>query len=92
MDGSEGEIGIGVLGLRGGYGLLMGQIVPDTKLVLPDQVRPVSRVVSGSALWVGVQVQALPYTSCRIDPDPICRGLGCVRVGFFFVSCLVQPI
>ena len=50
MDGSEGEIGIAVLGLRGEYGLLMGQIVPDTKLVLPDHFRPVSRVVSGSAL------------------------------------------
>ena len=77
MDGSEGEIGIGVLGLRGGeYGLLMCQIVPDTKLVLPDQVRPVSRVVSGSALWVGVQAQTLPYASCRVDPDPIGCGLG----------------
>ena len=76
MDGSEGEIGIGVLGLRGEYGLLMGQIVPDTKLVVPDRVRPVSRVASGSALWVGVQAQALPYASCRVDPDPIGRGLG----------------
>ena len=61
---SEEEIGIGDLGLSGEvwaihgpncsrHRLLMGQIVPDTKLVVPDRVRPVSRVVSSSALWVG---------------------------------------
>ena len=72
--------------------LLMGQIVLDTKLVMLDRVRPVSRVVSGSALWVGVQAQALPYASCRVDPDPIGRGLGWVKVGFFLLSCLVRPI
>ena len=72
--------------------LLMGQIVLDTKLVMLDRVRPVSRVGSGSTLWVEVQAQALLYASCQVDPDPIGRGLGWVRVGFFFVLCLVQPI
>ena len=76
----------------GKYGLLMGQIVPDTKLVVPDRVRPVSHVMSGSVLCVGVQAQTLPYASCRVDPDRIGLGLGWVRVGFFFVSCLVRPI
>ena len=69
----------------GKYGLLMGQIVLETKLVVPDRVGPISRVGSGLALWVGVQAQALPYASCRVDPDPIGRGLGWVRVGFFFL-------
>ena len=82
MDGSDGEIGIGVLGLVK-YGLLIGQIVPDTKLVVSGWVRPVSRVVSGLALWIGVQTQTLLYALCRVDPDPIGRGLDCVRIEFF---------
>ena len=69
----------------GKYGLLMGQIVLKTKLVMSNRVRSIGRVRSGSALWVGVQAQALPYASCRVDPDPIGRGLGWVRVEFF--SC-----
>ena len=44
----------------GKYGLLMSQIVSDTKLVVPDRVRPVSHVGSGSILWVEVQAQARP--------------------------------
>ena len=65
------------------YGLLMDQIVLGTKLVVSDRVRPISRVGSGSTLWVEIQTQALPYASCRIDPDPIGRRLDWVRVGFF---------
>ena len=74
----------------------MGQIVPDTKLVVPDRVRPVSRVVFGSALWVGVQAQARSYASCRVDTDLIGRGLDWVRVAFFRIvpstAYLTQPI
>ena len=57
------------------YGLLMDQIVLGTKLVVSDRVRPISRVGSGSTLWVEVQTQTLPYALCRIDPGPICHGL-----------------
>ena len=46
------------------------------KLVVSNRVRPIGRVGSGSALWVGVQAQTLPYASCRVDPDPIGCGLG----------------
>ena len=62
------------------------------KLVESDRVSPVSRVGSGSTLWVGVSTQTRPDLSGRVDPDPIGHGLGWVRVVFFFVSCLVQPI
>jgi len=54
----------------------MGQIVLGTKLVMSDRVKPISRVGSGSTLWVEVQAQALPYASCRVDTNPIGRGLG----------------
>jgi hypothetical protein len=57
-----------------------------------DRVKLISRVGSGSTLWVEVQAQALPYASCRVDTDPIGRGLGWVRVEFFFVSWLVRLI
>ena len=81
-------MGIRDLGFgRGEYGQLMSQIVLGTKLVVSDRVKPISRVGSGSTLWVEVQAQALPYTSCRVDTDPIGRGLGWVRVRFF--SCHV---
>ena len=69
----------------GKYGLLMNQIVLETKLVVSNWVRPISRVGSGSALWVGVQAQSLPYVLCRVDPDSISRELCWVRVGFFRV-------
>ena len=81
----DGESRIRDLDLGRKYGLLMGHIVLETNLVVSDRVGPISRVGSGSALWVEVQAQALPYVSCRVDPDPIGRGLGWVRVGFF--SC-----
>ena len=87
--GSEGEMdgesGIRDLDLGRKYGLLMGHIVLETNLVVSDRVGPISRVGSRSALWVEVQTQALPYVSCRVDPDPIDRGLGWVRICFF--SC-----
>lgn len=74
----------------------MGQIVLETKLVMSNRVRPISRVGSGLALWIGVQAEALSYASCRVDPDPISRGLGWVRIGFFRVmpsaAHLIQPI
>jgi len=73
----EGWMGIRDLGFgRGEYGQLMGQIVLGTKLVVSDRVKPISRVGSGSTLWVEVQAQALPYASCRVDTNPIGRGLG----------------
>ena len=67
------------------YGPLIDQIVLGIKLVLPDRVRPISRVGSGSTLWVRVQTQARPYTSGRVATDPIGCGLGWVRIEFF--SC-----
>ena len=55
------------------------------KIVVSRRVRPISRVGSESALWVGVQVQARPYASGQVGTDPISHGLGWVRVEFFFV-------
>ena len=43
-------MGIRDLGLGGKYGLLMDQIVLETKLVVSDWVGHISRVGSGSAL------------------------------------------
>ena len=74
----------------------MGQIVLGTKLVMSDRVKPISRVGSGSTLWVGVSTQTRPNLSGRVDPDPIGHGLGWVRVVFFRVvygaAHLTQPI
>ena len=79
-------MGIRDLGFgRREYGLLMGQIVLGTKLIVSDRVGPISRVGSGSALWVEVSTQTRPYASGRVGTDPIGRGLGWVSVGFF--SC-----
>ena len=83
-------MGIRDLGLGGKYGLLMDQIVLETKLVVSNRVGPISRVGSESALWVEVLTQTRPYASGRVGTDPIGRGLGWVRV-VFFVSCLVRP-
>ena len=81
----------------GKYGLLMGQIVLETKLVGSDRVRPVSHVGLGSVLRVGVPTQTRSGLSGRIGPDPIGRGLGKIRVVFFLcvvpgAAHLTQPI
>ena len=51
-----------------------------------------SRVVSESALWVEVQIQTRPYPSGWVDTDPIVRGLGWVRVGFFSCHASCGPL
>ena len=66
-------MGIRDLGLGGKYGLLMDQIVLETKLVVSDWVGHISRVGSGSALWVEVPTQTRPYASGRVGTDPIGR-------------------
>jgi len=70
--------------------------VLQIKLIVFNQVRSISRVGSGSALWVGVQAQTRPYASGRVGTDPIGRGLGWIRVEFFRVmpsaAHLTQPI
>ena len=66
------------------------------KLVGSDRVESISRVGSGSTLWVGVSTQTRPDLSGRVDSDPIGHGLGWVRVVFFRVvssaAHLTQPI
>jgi len=69
-------MGLGIYGWVGKYGLLMCQIVLGIKLVVPDRVRSISHVVSGSALWVEVSAQTRHYPSGWFGTDPIVLGLG----------------
>ena len=81
---SEGKIGIRDLGLAGEVWAINGPNCVDTKLVAPDRVSQL--VVSCSGWHYGRGLG--PNTNLsfgRVGTNPIVRGPGWVRVGFFRV-------